>query len=348
MVFTRSSAGEIVKNIFLVFFILLAVISATQIVRFLGYAAKGQLSNDSVFFLFAFGMLRYSSEILCFSVFLGLVMFLTRLYRDSEMIIWNLYGISQKKFIKVILIITFPFILFSLVLNIFYKPWINLKSEQYKNQIKASDSISAISPGIFKEFHNGKSVFFVESLSINLDTVKNVFIHTITDKGIRITTAKSAKEDLTENGMYLNLLNGRSVEGSLIGKSFDIFQFEEQKILLEQNVKKRLINDYDTKSINELIADDSSFSKAEIYARLSVPIITFVFVLISFPLCVLGPRSSRGNRIFISSILYMCTVNLIGILQGFIQHSVMAFYAGFFPHLVLILFFIYKLRHKIT
>ena len=348
MVFTRSSAGEIVKNIFLVFFILLAVISATQIVRFLGYAAKGQLSNDSVFFLFAFGMLRYSSEILCFSVFLGLVMFLTRLYRDSEMIIWNLYGISQKKFIKVILIITFPFILFSLVLNIFYKPWINLKSEQYKNQIKASDSISAISPGIFKEFHNGKSVFFVESLSINLDTVKNVFIHTITDKGIRITTAKSAKEDLTENGMYLNLLNGRSVEGSLIGKSFDIFQFEEQKILLEQNVKKRLINDYDTKSINELIADDSTFSKAEIYARLAVPIITFVFVLISFHLCVLGPRSSRGNRIFISSIIYMCTVNLIGILQGFIQHSVITFYTGFFPHIVLILFFIYKLRHKIA
>ena len=96
MVFTRTSASEIVKNIFSVFFILLAIISATQIVRFLGYAAKGQLSNDSVFFLFSFGMLRYSSEILCFSVFLGLVMYLTRLYRDSEMIIWNLYGISQK------------------------------------------------------------------------------------------------------------------------------------------------------------------------------------------------------------------------------------------------------------
>ena len=293
-------------------------------------------------------MLRYSSEILCFSVFLGLVMYLTRLYRDSEMIIWNLYGISQKKFIKVILIITFPFIFFSLVLNIFYKPWINLKTEQYKNQIKASDSISAISPGIFKEFHNGKSVFFVESLSINLDTVKNVFIHTVTDNGVRITTAKSAKEDLTENGMYLNLSNGRSVEGSLTGKSFDIFQFEQQKILIEQNVKKRLINDYDTKNINELIADNSSYSKAEIYARLSVPIITVIFVLISFSLCVLGPRSSRGNRIFISSIIYMCTVNLIGILQGFIQHSVINFYAGFLPHLVLILFFIYKLRHKIA
>jgi lipopolysaccharide export system permease protein len=346
MLFTRTSASEVVKNIFLVFFILLAIISATQIVRFLGYAAKGQLSNDSVFFLFAFGMLRYSSEILCFSVFLGLVMFLTRLYRDSEMIIWNLYGISQKKFIRVILIITLPFIFFSLVLNIFYKPWINLKTEQYKNQIKASDSISAISPGIFKEFHNGKSVFFVESLSINLDTVKNVFIHTITENGIRITAAKSAKEDLTENGMYLNLSNGRSVEGPLTGKSFDIFQFEEQKILIEQNVRKRQIDDYDTKNINELINDNSSYSKAEIYARLSVPIITVIFVLISFPLCVLGPRSSRGNRIFISSILYMCTVNLIGILQGFIQHSAINFYAGFLPHLVLLFFFINKVMYK--
>ena len=346
MVFTRASGSEIVKNIFLVFFILLAVISGTQIVRFLGYAAKGQLSNDSVFFLFAFGMLRYSSEILCFSVFLGLVMFLTRLYRDSEMIIWNLYGISQKKFIKVILIITFPFILFSLVLNIFYKPWINLKTEQYKNQVKASDSISAISPGIFKEFHNGKSIFFVESLSINLDTVKNVFIHTITDNGIRVTTAKSAEEDLTENGMYLNLSNGRSVEGTLTGKSFDIFQFEEQKILIEQNIKKRQIDDYDTKNINELINDDTSYSKAEIYARFSIPIITFIFVLLGFSLCVLGPRSNRGNRIFISSILYMCTVNLIGILQGFIQHSVINFYIGFSPHLLLLLFFIYKFRYK--
>ena len=52
MVFTRAFGSEIVKNIFLVFFILLAIISATQIVRFLGYAAKGQLSNDSVFFFF--------------------------------------------------------------------------------------------------------------------------------------------------------------------------------------------------------------------------------------------------------------------------------------------------------
>jgi len=346
MVFTKTFANEIVKNIFLVFFILLAIISATQIVRFLGYAAKGQLSNDSVFFLFAFGMLRYSSEILCFSVFLALVMFLTRLYRDSEMIIWNLYGISKKKFINIVLIVTLPFILFSLILNIFYKPWINLKTEQYKNQIKASDSISAISPGIFKEFHNGKSVFFVESLSINLDTVKNVFIHTITDNGTRITTAKSAKEDLTENGMYLNLANGRSVEGSLIGKSFDIFQFEKQKILMEPNVKKRLINDYDTKNINELINDNSSYSKSEIYARLSIPMITVIFLLISFSLCVLGPRSNRGNRIFISSIIYMCTVNLLGILQGFIQHSVINFYAGFFPHIILLLFFVYKLRQK--
>ena len=266
-------------------------------------------------------------------------MYLTRLYKDSEMIIWNLYGISQKKLIKVILMITFPFIFFSLLLNIFYKPWINLKSEQYKDQIKASDSISAISPGIFKEFHNGKSILFVESLSINLDNVKNVFIHTITENGIRITTAKSANEDLTENGMYLNLSDGRSVEGSLIGKSFDIFQFEEQKILIEQNIKKREIDDYDTKKISELIFDNSSNSKAEIYSRLSVPIITIVFVLMSFPLCILGPRSSRGNRIFIASILYMCTVNLIGILQGFIQYSVINFYVGFLPHLLLILFF---------
>ena len=165
-------------------------------------------------------------------------MFLTRLYRDSEMIIWNLYGISQKIH-QSLYIITFPFILFSLVLNIFYKPWINFKTEQYKNQVKASDSISAISPGIFKEFHNGKSIFFVESLSINLDTVKNVFIHTITDNGIRVTTAKSAEEDLTENGMYLNLSNGRSVEGPLTGKSFDIFQFEEQKILVGTKYKKK-------------------------------------------------------------------------------------------------------------
>ena len=146
--------------------------------------------------------------------------------------------------------------------------------------------------------------------------------------------------------MYLNLSNGRSVEGTLIGKSFDIFQFEEQKILIEQNIKKRQIDDYDTKNINELINDDTSYSKAEIYSRFSIPIITFIFVLLGFSLCVLGPRSNRGNRIFISSILYMCTVNLIGILQGFIQHSVINFYIGFSPHLLLLLFFIYKFRYK--
>ena len=60
----------------------------------LGYAARGRVPADAVFTLIGFGALRYVAVLLSATLFLAILLTLTRAYRDSEMVVWQSSGLS--------------------------------------------------------------------------------------------------------------------------------------------------------------------------------------------------------------------------------------------------------------
>ena len=54
----------------------------------LGYAARGNISSDAVLTFLGFASLRYLPILLSLTLFISVLLTLTRSYRDSEMVVW--------------------------------------------------------------------------------------------------------------------------------------------------------------------------------------------------------------------------------------------------------------------
>ena len=82
------------------FAILLAIIVLTQLIRLLGESVGGTLPVEAVLALLGFSALNYLPMLLSISLFLSVLLTLTRSYRDSEMVVWFSSGMSLTRWIR--------------------------------------------------------------------------------------------------------------------------------------------------------------------------------------------------------------------------------------------------------
>ena len=88
MIFQRALLREFATTGVAAFVVLLAITFTTQFIRFLGYAARGSISTDAVLTFLGFAGLRYLPILLSLTLFVSILLSLTRSYRDSEMVVW--------------------------------------------------------------------------------------------------------------------------------------------------------------------------------------------------------------------------------------------------------------------
>ena len=149
MIFQRSLLREFTATGIATFVVLLAITVTTQFIRFLGYAARGNISSDAVLTFLGFASLRYLPHLISITLFISVLMTLTRSYRDSEMVVWFTSGQGLNAWIRPVLIFAAPVSIVIATLSIFLSPWAVGKAEAYRRQLQSQDDIAAISPGVF-------------------------------------------------------------------------------------------------------------------------------------------------------------------------------------------------------
>src|SRR5207342_3476208 len=95
----------------------------TQLIRFLGVAVGGGISTDSVLILLGFSVLGYLSVLLSLTLFLSVLLTMTRTYRDSEMVIWQTSGLALLAWFRPVLVYALPVVLVVGVLSLYLTPW---------------------------------------------------------------------------------------------------------------------------------------------------------------------------------------------------------------------------------
>ncbi|MEO8165042.1 MAG: LPS export ABC transporter permease LptF, partial [Betaproteobacteria bacterium] len=234
MIFQRSLLREFTATGIAAFFVLLAITITTQLIRFLGFAARGNISSDAVLTFLGFASLRYLPYLLSITLFISVLMTLTRSYRDSEMVVWFTSGRGLNDWIRPVLLYAAPVTLVITVLSFVLAPWAIGKAEQYRRQLESQDDIAAISPGVFKESRNGERVFFVEKLAANLSSVSNIFVHSDEKGEVGTTVAKRGYQETAANGdRFLVLLNGRRYIGPPGSAEYRIIEFEKYSVRIE-------------------------------------------------------------------------------------------------------------------
>lgn len=319
MIFVRSALREFASGGTVVFIVLLTITFTTQLIRFLGWAAGGKVPADAVLTLLGFSAIGYLPLLLSITMYLSILLAMSRNYRDSEMVVWFSSGAGLPAWFKPVLLYALPVCVIVGVLSLSLTPWALRKSEEFRHQIEARDDVAAIAPGIFRESKQGDKLYFVEKLTSNLSQVSNVFMYSVQNQQQGVTVAQLGYVETKEDGdRYLVMLNGRRYEGVPGQADYRVIHFTRYAFRLEQSQAKEFFPSQKSTATFTLMQSETGRDKAELVWRFGLPLSTLVLAFFAIPLSAVNPRTGRSFNLILAALLYFVYNNLINVAQSWV------------------------------
>ena len=321
-IFHRALLREMAHVALLVFAVLLMITFTTMLVRFLGLAAAGTLANEAVLAFLLFSIVNYLPILLSLTLFIAVLLTLTRTYRDSEMAVWFSSGLSLTAWIRPVLWFSAPLVILIALLSMLVTPWALNKSDEYRRQIDSRDDVATIAPGVFKESGHAERVYFVESFAGEKNTVSNIFIRSVQHQQLGIITAQHGYQSIADNGdRYLVLLNGRRYEGTPGSKEYKIVTFERYAVRIDPYEARLGTPSVKALSTPALLRDPSPVKMSELLWRLGLPLSAMILAVLAIPLSFVNPRAGRSLNLILAILIYMIYNNSLSITQAWVTQE---------------------------
>lgn len=329
MIFSRSALREFTSSGLGVFVVLLAITIITQLIRYLGFAARGSIPADTVLTLLGFSGLGALPLLLSITLFLSVLLSLSRMYRDSEMVVWFSAGAGLPTWFRPVLFYAAPMTAVVAVLSLSLTPWAIRKSEEFRHQIESRDDISTIAPGVFKESKGGERVFFVEKLTSDLSQVSNIFVHSVEHQRANVTVAQRGYVQTQEDGdRYLVMLKGRRYEGTPGNADYRVVDFARYLVRIEQAEAKTFLPTHRSTPTLALLTSEKGHDRGELVRRFGLPISTFILAFFAIPLSAVNPRTGRSFNLILAILLYTVYSNLVNVVNSWVSQGRFGVVAG--------------------
>ncbi|MBI4191246.1 MAG: LPS export ABC transporter permease LptF [Betaproteobacteria bacterium] len=332
------------------FVVLLGITIATQLVRFLGLAAGGSITFTGVFALLAFASFNYLPVLLSLTLFIAVLMTLTRSYRDSEMIVWLGSGVSLTGWIRPVLSFAVPVVILIALLSLLLSPWAITRSEEFRSYMDNRDDASQVTPGVFRESKQSERVFFVENVNEGENMVANVFVSSTQHQKIGVMVAKRGFLQTSEYGdRFLVLLNGRRYEGLPGMTEYKISEFERYAMRIEAREAKASAPSAKSLSTLDLLRNPNPIYLGELAWRIGLPLSALVLALLAIPLSFVNPRAGRSLNLVMAILVYMIYNNFLSIAQAWVAQQRISLPVGLWSvHAVMLVLLLLLFFRRLT
>lgn len=329
MIFRRAAQREFSQTAATVFVALFAIMLTTQLIRLLGQAAGGKIESDGVVAMLGFGAINYLPTLLSLTLFISVLMSLSRSYRDSEMAIWFSAGVPLTAWVRPVLKFALPLVLVIAVLSMFLSPWALTKSAEYRQRMDQRDDVARVSPGAFQESAQSERVFFVEGQIGEEGRVKNVFISSRQHGRLGVVAAAEGRTEIAANGdRFLVLENGRRYEGTPGAADYRVMEFERYSFRVETRESRGIVPTQKNMAIWELVAQPTPVNLGELLWRVGIPLSALNLALLAIPLSFVNPRAGRTNNLVFALLTFMVYSNLVSVSQAWVAQGRLPFEVG--------------------
>jgi len=320
MIFRRAAVREFAGNSVAIFVALFFIMVTIILVRLLSQAAGGRVPADAVLALIGFSALNHLPVLLSLSVFVAILLSMSRVYRDSEMVVWFSSGLPLTSWVWPVLQFVLPLVLVMAVLSLFLSPWAQGKANEYRKRLESRSEVTRVSPGTFRESTGSQRVFFVESVDREAGRVKNVFIDGVKPGKQSVTVASQGLIETAKNGdRFVVLLDGERYDGEPGGADFRVMHFKRYSLRIEPKELGVVEKTSKTLPTLALIAAPTNENKAELAWRLGVPLAALILALLAIPLSFVNPRGGRANNMIFAILIFTVYLNLMGVCQAWIS-----------------------------
>ncbi|HET7773410.1 MAG TPA: LPS export ABC transporter permease LptF [Burkholderiaceae bacterium] len=317
MLHHRAFTAELRTLALGVFATLFIITTTMALIRVLGQAASGRLDPQSVFVILGFTLLNYLPMMLNLSVFVAVLMVLTRMYRDSEMVVWTASGVSLWNWVRPVMRFVLPVALLSLFVGMVVAPWANQQIAVYRDAFQKRDDVSRMAAGQFRESASGQRVFYVQSIDEESNQVRNVFIRLSEAGRTGLVVASRGRIEIRDGVRYLILDEGRRYELAAGQADARLMEFGRYTIRLDDRpMQLSELNSPKLTGTWTLLGKSEPPYRGELFWRLSLPLIGVLLALLALPLSYFNPRSGRATPFIIALLVFATYVNVATLLQS--------------------------------
>lgn len=301
--------------------VLFVILMSNQFAEILDDAAAGQLPRDAVFAILGLTSLRYITVLTPIGLFLGIMLALARLNRDSEMAALAACGVGPTRLLGPVSVLTLLLSASVAWLALDRTPDALRLIEEIKQRAQEELELGVLESGKFTSPDSGETIVYARE--VEGEEIHDVFIEHEADDGVVVILAERGERvhDPATGNLTFVLYNGTRYEGVPGERSFRVVDFAEHGMPVRGDDDEEAEILVETKPTVALLFSNSPEDRAELQWRLSAPIMLFVLMLLAVPLSRSRPREGRYARLGVGILIYITYANLLSIARVWVERD---------------------------
>lgn len=325
MLFHSSIRRELARSFGATLVVLFTIVITMLLIRTLGLASQGSVNPEEIMLVLGYTVLGRMPTILTLALFIAIVFTLSRMYRDSEMIIWFASGRSLGGLLGPLMRFSWPVLVVITLMVFFVWPWANQQTDELRDRFEQRGDLDRVAPGQFQESSSGRRVFFIDKDTADGTEGRNIFISSIEDDGSEnVTSARSAKLETIDGRQMLVLSNGQRLDTQPETGDLKVSEFEQYATQIgSTRVIPGSAQALKAMPTWELVTGTTRAKQGELGWRIGVALTAFNFILIALAATVGNPRAGRGGNLFFTLFAFIMYFNLLNIGQRWVTSGLM-------------------------
>jgi lipopolysaccharide export system permease protein len=322
MLFDSSLRKELARSFGATLIVLVTVVMTMTLIRTLGLASRGVLDPADVMLGMGYTVLTFLPNIMNLGLFVAVVMTLSRLYADSEMVIWFSSRMGLASLLKPLLRFAWPVLLGIAVLALFVRPWAKDQIDDMRARYERRGDLERVQPGQFQESADGSRVFFAEKSDIDELRASNVFVSTTTKDKKTVISARNGHSEIIDGDRVLFLERGQRLESQTGDAGVKVSEFERFSMLVERDPLVRgAAETLNSRPTRELIRQPTRENLGELTMRIGYAIASLNLIIFALAATRINPRVSRTGNLLFSLLLFQIYLNLLILGQNWVARG---------------------------
>ena len=327
----RYFLRELVASVLATTAVLLLIFTGGTFARVLQQVANGSFPASVMFQVLGLRTVSALPGLLPLSLFLGVLMGLGRLWRDSEMHVLSAAGMGAAGLLRPALLLGVPVTVLIGMVSL----WLGPLSSRTANQLVTDANRSVIAAGLdagrFTELPGKGGVIFVAGMNRKGTRLDQVFL--ASDQAgdaqhpprVKLITARSGQlyQGGEQRGRYLALIDGWQYQIPLGHENWQRMRYARNDVALSEVQPQSQDNGNPLGSTRTLalLGSDHADARAELAWRTAAPATALVLMLLALPLARQSPREPRYGRLLIAVLAYLLYFLLLSLGRALIERG---------------------------
>ncbi|MDE3073287.1 MAG: LPS export ABC transporter permease LptF [Pseudomonadota bacterium] len=308
----RYFLRELAQTVAATLVVLLVIVAGSAFAQVLQQVASGSFPASVMFQVLGLRTLDGLSNLLPLASFVGVLMALGRMYRESEMYVLASSGMGPDGLLRPALVLGALLVALTAAVSMWLGPWAVRTSDAMVAVANRSVIAAGLDAGRFTELPGKGGIIFVDSMSRDGSRLGRTFIATQRDSNdghphLKVVSAASGRlyQESNGGGRFIAFSKGWQYDIPLGADNWRQMQYERN----DTSLSSVQVDDGDDDPMHALDTATLARSgdpgaRAELAWRASAPPMTLVLLLLALPLSRQSPREPRYGRLLLAVVSF--------------------------------------------